>query len=257
MTTSQNPGLSARDFRTALDIDMATKGINERELGKLLGLSQQSISKWRHRGFPPLYRVEDLKAIFGPDSNIGRMDFTLFAREVPKLRISAPTNVPEAINVPNRSHTKLVDALTTKLLGDWEESQKGHFVMSLPSKMRAGAFPDDALRAGQGIAFRTTYESDKLVLVATFAADHEAEYHMLKSALLLLAAEKLGAIKDRKMAVAMVAPERSPVTARVGTGVPESRAAAIHVIETTGVQVVICNSGQQLAQYVVENEAAE
>lgn len=156
MTVSQNQGLSARDFRTALDIDMAIKGINERELGKLLGLSQQSISKWRHRGFPPLYRVDDLKAIFGPDSNIGRMDFTQFAREVPKLRISAPPNVPETKVPRHPSRTfSMPQAFTvpqaftdpTSAVRAWRSDQELKLVRGLPGALRVNlqeerGFPD-------------------------------------------------------------------------------------------------------------------
>lgn len=81
------------DFRTALDMDMAAKGLNERTLGDKLGVSQQSISKWRKRNFPPLYRLDQLREILGADSYVARMDFAQMVRDMPRTRLVAPSNV--------------------------------------------------------------------------------------------------------------------------------------------------------------------
>jgi hypothetical protein len=147
---------SAPDFRTALDIDMATKGLNERELGRLLGLSQQSVSKWRHRNFPPLYRVDELKSIFGPDSQIGRMDFGRLAMETPKLRVSAPTGVHT--NKPDPQKQGVLEANEAKA---WRDGQWLDFMGHLPGALRVHYRPDSA----NGVDYR----SNRVVACALMA----------------------------------------------------------------------------------------
>jgi hypothetical protein len=88
----------APDFATALALDLAAKRMNERLLGKQIGLTQQAINKWRVRGFPPPYRLEQLREIFGPDSHVARIPFASMLQGTPRLRMEAPINVPQGSN---------------------------------------------------------------------------------------------------------------------------------------------------------------
>jgi hypothetical protein len=73
---------------------MAMKGLNERALGQKIGVSQQAISKWRSRGFPPAYRWEQLKEMLGPESYTARLQFQDLVGVGTRLRVDAPSNVP-------------------------------------------------------------------------------------------------------------------------------------------------------------------
>lgn len=106
------------DFRTALDLDLTVLQMNERTLGERMGVTQQAISKWRKRGFPPAYRWEQLKEILGPGSYTARLQFADLARAGLRLRVEAPVNVPpvpESVQgnrtaAPARSLEELQDA---------------------------------------------------------------------------------------------------------------------------------------------------
>lgn len=103
------------DFRTALELDMAQREMLERELGQRLGVSQQSISKWKARNFPPLYRVKDLIEVFGPDSHIARLDLPNMLARTPRLRIAAhgtePEQVQRASKFPPAAHVAALQQL--------------------------------------------------------------------------------------------------------------------------------------------------
>lgn len=60
-------------FNTALREDLARLGINDRVLAQRLGLSQQAISKWRTRGFPPIARWKDLIDILGENGALATL----------------------------------------------------------------------------------------------------------------------------------------------------------------------------------------
>ena len=85
------------DFRTALELDMARHNMIERDLGARLGVRQQSISKWKARNFPPLYRVKDLIAVFGPESYVAKLDLPNKLAQTPRLRIAVPGTTPTQV----------------------------------------------------------------------------------------------------------------------------------------------------------------
>lgn len=116
----------APDFATALALDLAAKNMNERLLGKQIGLTQQAINRWRTRGFPPPYRLEQLRSIFGPDSHVARIPLLSMLQGTPRLRMEAPTNVAQVPDTQRVSHTAgrssvpeeaRADDAWTKLLG--------------------------------------------------------------------------------------------------------------------------------------------
>lgn len=79
------------DFRTALEMDMERAQMLEKELGARLGVSQQSISKWKARNFPPLYRVKQLIEVLGHDSYVAKLDLPNMLANTPRLRIAVPS----------------------------------------------------------------------------------------------------------------------------------------------------------------------
>lgn len=79
------------DFRTALELDMERLKMLEKDLGARMGVSQQSISKWKARNFPPLYRVKDLVAVLGADSYVAKLDLPNMLANTPRLRIAVPS----------------------------------------------------------------------------------------------------------------------------------------------------------------------
>ena len=85
------------DFRTALGLDMARDNMIGLDLGARLGVKQQSISKWKARNFPPLYRVKDLLAVFGPESYDAKLDLPNKLAQTPRLRIAVPGTAPTQV----------------------------------------------------------------------------------------------------------------------------------------------------------------
>lgn len=239
MTEAQKGGTQVRpvDFRTALDIDMATKGINERELGRLLGLSQQSISKWRHRGFPPLYRVDDLKVIFGPNSQIAKIDFAKFAADIPKLRISAPPNVPETRTVAAE------DPLTA--VRNWRNAQDLQIVGGIPA----------ALRGNLTLHAEVGYASSKLavgVLMAARGAPAVPE-RVAEKALRLLARKVTN--PGLRVAVAVVEGDLASIhAAQLTERWERSRQSMAPALEALGVELWRVASGAEVAHRICDAE---
>lgn len=254
MSTSQNPGLNPKDFRTALDIAMATKGINERELGALLGLSQQSISKWWHRGFPPLYRVNDLKAVFGPDSNIGRMDFSHFAKDVVRLWVVAPPNVPDAMfpRVAPTLHRDVgADGQFDPLAAvrAWRSEQESHLMYGLPGGLRP-----NLTRALGG----TAYESPALAVGVVLSARGPVlmPERVSDRALRLLAARATGPHKEQKLAVAIVMGDVPPQigTTHLVDRWPRVLKNLTEMFQAVGVTLWVFHTGTEIAQAICEVE---
>jgi hypothetical protein len=119
-------------FKAALDADMLRKGINERLLGQTLNVSQQSISKWRHRGFPPLYRVRQLVEYFGPNSDIAKLDFVNLMVDTPRVRVQPPVNV-----LPSMTDRQFGLGAAGAVAGDVQGSENlAIFLRSAPQRER-------------------------------------------------------------------------------------------------------------------------
>lgn len=56
------------DLKTALHIDLEAKGLTQDDMGRAMGVSQQSVSKWIAAQKIPEARVEQLRQLLGPDS---------------------------------------------------------------------------------------------------------------------------------------------------------------------------------------------
>ena len=138
------------DFRTALELDMAQREMLERELGQRLGVSQQSISKWKARNFPPLYRVKDLLEVFGPDSHIARLDLPNMLARTPRLRIAAhgtePEQVQRASKFPPVDHVAAIQRVT-----------RVDFAQDLPERLQRYAGGSGPALAGKPL--KTEYNS--------------------------------------------------------------------------------------------------
>jgi hypothetical protein len=69
-------------FHHALALDLARLGMNERELSlKLVGVDgssvkQQSVNKWKHRGWAPPAQLEQMIAIFGANCALSHVAWT-------------------------------------------------------------------------------------------------------------------------------------------------------------------------------------
>jgi transcriptional regulator with XRE-family HTH domain len=238
--------MNLSDFRKALDIDMATLGINARELGKRLGVSQQSVSKWRHRGFPPLYRVDELKAIFGPNSNIGRIDFAQFAREVPRLRVSVPSNVPGATS-QQASAARAVSASDNSVdIRAWVMEQELGLMRGLPGSLRIH------LHGEKGV----DYASDTLAVdvVASARGPLQVPEKLSHALLKLLALRASSGKPGMRLAVAVIEGEvhqrdrtaHAAVQARWERMLSEIKQAA----DALGAEILIVKSGVEVAMAI-------
>lgn len=259
MTTIQNAGLNPKDFRTALDMDMAAKGINERELGVLLGLSQQSISKWRHRGFPPLYRVDDLRAVFGNDSNIGRMDFTQFAKDVARLRVVAPPNVPDPVTPraqpsmhggdrqgAGATHSDQVAAIRA-----WRADQERDMMFSLPGVLRTHLSKTGSV----------DYYSPKLAVQVLMSARGPLimPERVSDRALRLLAARATQGNAEQRLAVAVVLGDVPVPPGGEMTAQRWSRAlkGLEDTLKAVGVDLWVVEKGTEVAQEICRVEGVD
>ncbi len=77
-------------FGQALDLDLAARGMKDADLGKAIGVTQQSVNKWRKRGFPPPYRLGDMQRVLGADSHLAKLDMGKILDSTPRLRREAP-----------------------------------------------------------------------------------------------------------------------------------------------------------------------
>lgn len=60
-------------FVESMRIDMERKSLSEADVGKALGISQQAVRKWLNRGYPPMSRVEALRALLGADGSFAKL----------------------------------------------------------------------------------------------------------------------------------------------------------------------------------------
>ena len=168
------------DFKTALDLDMAMKGINERVLGERIGVSQQAISKWRARGFPPAYRWEQLRTLLGPESYTAQLQFPTLVSAGHRLRVAPPSNVPQ---VPESEQGNRLEA-HTRSMGDVHNADASWLrVLSLlPEAVRPVA-PRATLRAGR-VSAAVDYAGPNLVLDFVASARANVSQPLLKLAAL-------------------------------------------------------------------------
>ncbi|MFD0666103.1 hypothetical protein ACT80S_00140 [Ramlibacter sp. MAHUQ-53] len=101
------PQVDPLDFKTALDRDLRSKRINERILAAELGVTQQTISKWRHKGYAPRYRVQPLLDFLGPDSHLAQLNMHEVLGSRTNLRSEPPRNLkrPAAAGSKPRAQT--------------------------------------------------------------------------------------------------------------------------------------------------------
>lgn len=62
------------NFTQALELDCARLGITETEVARRMEISQQAVSKWKHRGFPTLYRMDELVKALGGSGEVANLD---------------------------------------------------------------------------------------------------------------------------------------------------------------------------------------
>lgn len=60
------------DFREVFGRDMARVGLTDAALGAKMRVSQQSVSRWKSRKFPPIRRWRELLVHLGPDSELSK-----------------------------------------------------------------------------------------------------------------------------------------------------------------------------------------
>jgi hypothetical protein len=153
------------DFKQAMLKDMERKELSEGGLGKELGISQQAVHKWIDRGFPPMSRLADLKAILGADGEVARMtNEQIYGERVsrtPKLPAAdAPSAAPAAPRSKFVAESELVKAYAARE----SEQFKAHLPPALEHNREIKFRP-----ATLGLAGRIDYASDSLVVEISYA----------------------------------------------------------------------------------------
>lgn len=97
------------DFKDAMRLDMEKKELSEAKIGAALGISQQAVGKWLDRGFPPLSRVAELRAVLGENSNFAKLTHEDLFGDSKMSRTPNPHRVME--RAPPYGHTDSVATL--------------------------------------------------------------------------------------------------------------------------------------------------
>lgn len=222
----------APDFKTALTMDMMLKGLNERTLGQKIGVTQQAISKWVKRGFPPAYRWDQLKAVFGPDSHLARLTFERIATEAnaSRLRAEAPSNVPAVPEVAQIARVANTQRSLADIYG--AEAAWMRVVKLLPPGVQEAAGRTN-LPAGR---FPATVDFFQFPVAVEFVVSHKAGVPTNLSQPLL----KLAAIKkanpEVRTALCLLAPNGADnARTRLGYG------------ELLGVETWVCATEEEAA----------
>ena len=204
-TPSEGPrNAIASDFATALALDLAAKNMNERLLGQQIGLTQQAINKWRARGFPPPYRLEQLRGIFGPDSHVARIPFASMVQGAPRLRMEAPVNVPQVPNAQRITHNvgpptfqaeARADAAWADLLRHLPPQAREHTQRATLVVAGAGEVAVDFLSPRLALEFRTVGASGGVCLSSPLIklAALKLEYPARRAVMCLLNTNALNA----------------------------------------------------------------
>lgn len=226
---------SPTDFRTALELDMAQHEMLERELGQRMGVSQQSISKWKARNFPPLYRVKDLIEVFGPNSYIARLDLPNMLARTPRLRIAAHGTEPEQVQRANRfPPAEHVVAI--------QQATRVDFSSDLPESLKRYVGGSGPVVAGKPL--KTEYNSG---LVCAYVKPGVRMSRMSCTGIMTLAAAKIENADERSYVIAFVLSEGVGLDEVVH---PDMQACA----KTLGVEVWGCRDTAELAARLSEKE---
>jgi hypothetical protein len=228
------------DFRTALDEDMRNKGTNERLLGQMLGVTQQSINKWRQRGFPPLYRIEQLIQYFGPNSHIARIDFNKMVREMPRARVVPPAGTPGTELLP--AYAPPPDAV--RGLGHdratWAREQELQVRRLLPPAL-SGHWEQRMMLGNAAATF--DFVCDRLVLDVAAVPPGAQVIGSPSKSMLLLAAARM--VRPGVRAVYGVLTD-CPDTSRM---LPQPRVEAAKLL---GVEVIFFRTAHELAVFITQ-----
>lgn len=98
--------VSKMTFRQALNADMERTRHTEASLGKLMGISAQSVGNWKLRGFAPPVRVEQMIGIFGEGCALSKLTPAPLKVREPRVRYEVPGVLERAANLIYRQdHT--------------------------------------------------------------------------------------------------------------------------------------------------------
>ena len=141
-------------FVQALDLDLAAHGMKDAGLGKRVGVSQQSINKWRQRGFPPSYRLQELQDVFGPNSHLAKLNMEGIYANAARLRQTHPKGT-----LPAGGTEVAGDALTT-LVGGAKFGTSTQLVSAFRESLFCGDARADAKWETPATAWRSVQEVD-------------------------------------------------------------------------------------------------
>lgn len=142
------------DLKTALHVDLEAKGLTQDDMGRAMGVSQQSVSKWIAAQKIPEARVDQLRQLLGPDSHTVQFLAAQYQRKARGMGALPSISLPEAPDYLQEEP----DAQATL-----DEAR-----ISVPEHLRQ-YFPDKT-RAFMGVGYPIPdYESTTTVLCAADA----------------------------------------------------------------------------------------
>lgn len=142
------------DLKTALHIDLEAKGLTQDDMGRAMGVSQQSVSKWIAAQKIPEARVEQLRQLLGDDSYTVQFLADQYQRKARGMGARPTISLPE---VPEYLQEEPTVQATL------DEAR-----LCLPENLRR--FFPDKIRAFMGIGYPIPdYESTTTVLCAADA----------------------------------------------------------------------------------------
>lgn len=144
-------------FREAFKVDLANAKMSEASLAKRLGIKQQAVNKWVGRGFPPLSRLQELRDIFGPTSELSKMDHSALygggRTKAPKAEWSRQSEAKDAAEIGR----DIVD-----LRQRWTEQMR-EFQRHLPGRLRQNAIGRFVTGGPQNNVTRLDYASESVI----------------------------------------------------------------------------------------------
>lgn len=216
-------------FADAIKLDMERKGMSEAGVGKALGISQQAVHKWIERGFPPMSRMAELRALLGDNSQFAKLNHEdLFGGKASRTR--KPDHLPESFRayaafLPSRP---LPLSTVDKFAREQEQEFRGHLNGALHKNLER--------RTATG---QLDYASDKLAVEVAYVEGVKLSLNSSRAILELML------YRDT------VAPTARPVMAWVGTlegrRIPQS---ALIAAKTYGIESVQVSSGRELAELI-------
>lgn len=223
-------------FADAIKLDMEQKGMSEASVGKALGISQQAVHKWVERGFPPMSRMTELRALLGDNSQFAKLNHEdLFGGK--QTRTPYPTRAPEGYQrytdlLPSRP---LPLSPVDKFAREQQQQFLGHLNGALHKNLER--------RTATG---QLDYASDKLAVEVAYVEG------------LKLSMNTSRAILELMLYRDTVVPTARPVMAWVGTlegrRIPQS---ALIAAKTYGIESVQVSSGRELAELINKIELGD